>query len=352
MPEEKSPFVEGEPKVEEVEAEIVEESQLAIRDNQREVDLQVATAKRYPRSITAFREKVLELATIDQETAEECWYALPRAGKVIEGPGIRFAEIVGVSYKNLRSAARHISTGDDFVTCEGVCWDLENNVAVRTTVNRRITNSRGERFNEDMIGTTIGAACSIALRNATFRVVPKAIYHKVLAEIKQIAMGKGRTITETRKAIIDHFARLGVKTEQLLSLIGKKGVEDITLEDATTLRGLATAIKEGTTTVQEAFQSNREAPKVGSVPKTVIKPGKAEHTAPGAVQPKPEKKHISDRIASSREAYKLAVGMAMDRSVSEDQIAEISWMEGITEGVDKCEDPDAIDRAVKKIQAI
>lgn len=351
MPEEKSPFAET-PTEEVVEGEVVQENQLTVRDNQREVDLQVATAKRYPRSITAFREKVLELATVDQETAEECWYALPRAGKVIEGPGIRFAEIVGIAYKNLRSAARHVSTGDEFVTCEGICWDLENNVAVRTTVNRRITNFRGERFNEDMVGTTIGAACSIALRNAIFRVVPKAIYHKVLGEVKQIAMGKGRTIAETRKAIIDHFSKLGVRVEQLLALIGKKGVDDITLEDATTLRGLATAIKEGTTTVKEAFQTDREAPKVGAVPKSAMKPGKAAHTEPGKAQPKPDKP-MSDKLALAREKYKMALGLALQKDARlNDKIAEISWMEGITEGVDRCEDLEAIDRATAKIQAL
>jgi len=330
-----------------------------------EVDMQVATAKKYERSIKRFREKVLELATIDKETAEECWYALPRGGKVIEGPGIRFAEIVAASYGNMRAASRHISTDEKSVTCEGVCWDLENNVAVKSTVNRRITKRNGERFDEDMINVTIAAANAIALRNAIFKVVPKAIFQKSLEEVKKIAMGTGRTITETRKAIVEHFRSMKVPVSKVLELVGRKGVEDITLEDATTLRGVATAIKEGTTTIAEVFSAKRAAPKTVTIPKSAVKSGDAaEHTGPGEAhktkepapkrakrekKPEPEKQEVT--IEDARKRFKDILPSIADK-LSDDVVAEECWMAGITEGIDKFEDADAVVKLCDKLESL
>lgn len=45
------------------------------------VDVQVATAKRFPRSIEAFVRRCKEMATLDAEVAASCVYALPRDGK-------------------------------------------------------------------------------------------------------------------------------------------------------------------------------------------------------------------------------------------------------------------------------
>lgn len=321
-----------------------------------EVDMQVATAKKYERSIKRFREKVLELATIDQQTAEECWYALPRGGKVIEGPGIRFAEIVAASYGNLRAASRHIKTDEKSVTCEGVCWDLENNVAVKSTVNRRITRRNGQRFDEDMINVTIAAANAIALRNAVFKVVPKAIFQKSLEEVKKIAMGSGRTITEVRKAIVEHFKGMGVKIPQILAVVGKKGVEDLTLEDATTLRGVATAIKEGTTTLAEVFSAERAAPQRTAVPKEKVKAASAEaHTHPGEAhkEEKPKKKKAKakpkvDPVEEARANLKGTIEKVAG-DVDEDVIADQCWMAGVTEGIDKCDDVDAMNQLADKL---
>ncbi len=42
-----------------------------------EIESQIATAKRYPRDIQVFKDKLMAMANIDQETAEGCYYALP-----------------------------------------------------------------------------------------------------------------------------------------------------------------------------------------------------------------------------------------------------------------------------------
>src|SRR5499427_10737281 len=67
-----------------------------------EIDQQIATAKRYPRSMTKLMSTAGQLVTTDVETADEMIYALPRGGKVIEGPSVRFAEVLAYSWGNSR----------------------------------------------------------------------------------------------------------------------------------------------------------------------------------------------------------------------------------------------------------
>ena len=54
--------------------------------------------------------------------------------------------------------------------------------------------------------------------------------------------------------MVDYFGKLGVSKEQLLSYLGVNRVENINAEQIFELRGLATALKEGSTTLQDSFQ--------------------------------------------------------------------------------------------------
>jgi hypothetical protein len=226
-----------------------------------EVDLQVSTAKRYPRSIKRFKQDALSMATLDQETAAGCFYAIPRAGQVIEGPSIRLAEIVASCWGNLRCESRVIDTNGDHVTAQGTVWDMEKNVLVRTEVRRRITNKNGKRYTDDMIVVTGNAAASIAFRNAIFKVVPMAHTKEVFEAARQCAVGNVRTLAARRDAAFAWFAKLGIDEQRVLAAIGRPSVDDVTTDDVGTLQGLRTAIKEESTTIEEAFPP--PAPKEG-----------------------------------------------------------------------------------------
>jgi len=52
--------------------------------NEAEVNLQVATAKRFPRSITKFTEEAMQLVTLDEATASSCFYTLPVAARILK----------------------------------------------------------------------------------------------------------------------------------------------------------------------------------------------------------------------------------------------------------------------------
>lgn len=248
---------------EETEVEVLASPKFFQQVTAAEVDVQVATAKKYPRSLDKFRKTAEGLATLNEETAESCFYVLPRSNKNIEGPSARLAEILYYAWGNMRADARIVEEDDRFVTARGVAWDLEANNVIGYEVRRRVTDHRGRKYNDDMIGMTANAACSIALRNAIFKVVPKPAWDPIYRAAKRVAIGDSTTLETRRDQALSHFAKSGVKAEQVFKKLGVKSTEEITLEHLGVLKGLATAIREGDTSIDQAFAEERhvEPPK-------------------------------------------------------------------------------------------
>jgi hypothetical protein len=218
-----------------------------------DVDIQITTARRYPRSIRRFIDKAMEMATLDEGTAGACFYALPRDGKTVEGPSARLAEICASAWGHMRVEGRVIAEDDRFVTSRGTAWDLESNVAIAFEARRRITNKKGQKYNEDMVATTANAATSIALRNAIFKVVPSAYWRPIYEQCRKVAVGDASTLADRRAKALAYFQKMGVPSDRVVAFFEVKGVEDIGLDHLATLHGIATSIKEGEITVDEAF---------------------------------------------------------------------------------------------------
>lgn len=258
---------------EEVDGEIVNdeaETGMATLEAQTrgEIDIQVSTAKRYPRSMKKFKDSALAMATLDEDTAEACLYSLPRGQKTIDGPSARLAEIIASAYGHMRIEGRVVGVDAQFVTVKGIAWDLENNCATAVEVKRRITDKNGKRFGDDMIGVTSNAAIAIGVRNATLKAIPKAFWQPIYLACRKIVAGDSQTLVARRDAMLAHFLKLGVQNGRVFESIGVAGAEDITLDHLVTLKGVASAIKNGEVTVEGAFDSidssggNQAAPAV------------------------------------------------------------------------------------------
>jgi len=224
-----------------------------------EIDIQIATAKRFPRSVVNFKREAEAMATLDEDTAATMFYVIPRGGKNIEGPSVRLAEIVGSAWGNLRYSAQIIAIENKQIVAQGTCLDLEKNVAAQVEIRRRITDKNGKRFNDDMIGVTANAACSIALRQAIFKVVPFAYIKGIYGKAQEVSIGKGLTMEQRRSRAFEWFTKIGAKQEDVFKVIKKKGVEDVTVDDLITLQGIRTAVMEGETT-WEAILKEFEKP--------------------------------------------------------------------------------------------
>jgi hypothetical protein len=221
-----------------------------------EIDIQISTAKAFPRSNKMFLDRALSMATLNEDIAASCAYALPRGGKALEGPSVRLAEIVCSSYGNIRAGARVIANDGKTITAQGICHDLESNYCVTVEVKRKITDRNGRTYNEDMQVVTGNAACAIAYRNAVFKVVPSALVNDIYEKAKEVAKGTAETLVQRRDKAVKYFKDLGVSEKQICEVLEVKKVEDIDLDKLATLRGMATLIKNGESTIKDLFENN------------------------------------------------------------------------------------------------
>ena len=227
------------------------------------VDSQVATAKRYPRDIRRSIDNSVVMATMNQETAQSCSYALPRGGRPITGPSVHLAKIIVSNWGTMRTEAKVVQITDKQVISRGTCWDLETNVASAFEVRRSIIGKNGQRFSDDMITVTGNAANSIAYRNAVFAVIPKAITDRIYYAAQKFITGDlsdSDKLLKVRTGILNNFKNnYGITEEEVVKMCGKQTVNQIGADEISMLMGTIQALKDEDTTIDELMKPIRES---------------------------------------------------------------------------------------------
>lgn len=220
-----------------------------------EIDQQIATAHKYPRSVSRVISDATSLATITPAAAAEMNYALPRGGKSITGPSIRMAELIVSQWGNCRVGARvvHVDRVEKYLEAEGVFHDLQSNAATTARVRRKISDKNGRLFNDDMITMAGNAACSIAKRNAVLAGIPKAAWMPAYEAALGVIKGDAKTLTERREGALKALGAFGVTPDMVFGALEIKGVEEITLEHMPTMIGWHTGLKSEEQTVEQLF---------------------------------------------------------------------------------------------------
>jgi hypothetical protein len=228
-----------------------------------EIETQIATAHKFPRSIELFNKRAIEMVSMDKETAESCIYSRPVGKdsvtgkqKIVEGESIRLAEIISSAYGNLRVAATLIEQTDRIVRARGAAHDLETNLAATSEVIESTVDKHGQPFSERMRIVVAKAALSKARRDAIFMVVPKALCKKIKNIAKQVAVGDRQTITKAVDDIMKFFKEKGVAEKNIFDYFSVAGKADIGIDELTILIGLKTAINDGEIKPEDAFKTN------------------------------------------------------------------------------------------------
>jgi hypothetical protein len=226
-------------------------------------DKHVETAKRHPRrSIPKIIESCNQIVAISQDVAQSCRYVLPRGGKRVSGPSVHLARIIMQQYGNSRSESRIKLETDKHVVAEAVCFDLENNNAIKVEVRRSIIGRYG-RYNDDMITMTGNAARAIAYRNAVFDVIPYPITNAVLDFAIKVMVGDLDTQEKLNKALnaaYTHFQKSNVSEDMVRKAIGLKEDKYVKIQDIADLKSMMQAIKDGDSTINEMFSVAHKAP--------------------------------------------------------------------------------------------
>ena len=229
------------------------------------VDVQVATAKQFPRNVTRAIQNSIVMATIDPETAQMMRYALPRGGKPITGPSVHLAKLIVSNWGNVRAEAKVVQITDSQVVSRGTCWDLENNVATAIEVRRNIKGKNGQRFSDDMITVVGNAANSIAFRNAVFSVIPKAVTDKVYRAAQECITGdlsdEAKLLQKRTNCLKFFNDEYGITEEEVIKLCGKQTVNQIKADEIALMLGIYQSLKDGDTTVEEVMEPIRKEKK-------------------------------------------------------------------------------------------
>jgi len=229
-----------------------------------DIDIQIATAKTYPRSMTKFINDVEKVGCLTQSIAESCTYGLPRKQKneqtqrwetkLITGPSVRLAEIIVSCYGNIRSGARIIGNDGKHVTAQGFCHDLEKNSFIAIEYKRKITDKQGRTYSEDMQTVTGNAACAIAFRNAVFKVIPAAIINEAYEKIKEVAKGDAKTLEARRTAAVKFFTDRGVTEKRIFAQLQVEGIKDVDLDKLAELSAMKAAfVNQEVTSLDDLF---------------------------------------------------------------------------------------------------
>lgn len=223
-----------------------------------EIDSQLIHARRHRRSMKECVKEAIDMATLTDEAAESCLYTLKRKAQgdkevLIEGPSVRLAEILIYAWSNVRAGARVVDDDGKFVTAQGVYVDLEKNNYITFEVRRRVTTRSGHRFGDDMVAVTANAACSIALRNAVFKGIPKSIWEPIYYAAKARAVGTKDQLPVRVQKAFEYFAKSGATEEQLLKALQIESRSEVTTEHLGILIGLRNALKADEFSIDEAL---------------------------------------------------------------------------------------------------
>jgi len=223
------------------------------------VDVQIATAHQYPRSMAVFKKRAMEMVTLDEETAQSCIYRRPvgkdKSGRpeYAEGKSIRMAEIVGACYGNIRVGSILVEQTPRYVKARGVAHDLESNFAASSEVVESTVDRNGNPYSERMRMVVAKATLAKARRDATFQVIPGALCKSLEDAARTTAIGTTATLGKRRALLLDWINKAGVTPKRVWKALGINGVDDVGLKELETLTGIKTAIKDGDTTIDEAF---------------------------------------------------------------------------------------------------
>ena len=308
-----------------------------------EIDTQISTAKAYPRNAKRAIEYATELATMDDETAQSCFYVLPRkekdgTKKEIKGGSIRLAEIMANAWGNLHAATRIVENDGMHITAEGVAWDLETNVRMvmqnKVSIQFKSKDGKGTyQANSDMQTVLSNAAAAKALRNAIFKVIPKALVDRVLENAMKHLVGDVKRLNGKVNATIEKLVKMGLDKDKIFEFYNKKSTSEFTEEEFTSLIGIGTALKDKMIKLEDVFSSQMEETKVSAIDridqllqdkKSEVIDNKTGEITNSSNVPLTEYDKVKKQLLNAKSMDTLAIAADLIQTVDEEKREELT----------------------------
>ena len=261
---------------------------MATTRESQEVQAAVFMAKRFPRDENAALARIAQSCQ-RRGLAEKAIYTYPKGGQNVTGPSIRLAEALAQSWGNLQCGVVELSQTAGESTCMAYCWDIETNFRDTKvfTVPHAIQTKKGTKALTDPreIYEHVANQGARRKRACILAVIPKDVVDAAIeACAKTLSTAyKEPLIDRLRKMVTVFQNEFSVPLESIERYIGYK-LDSFTEMDMVTLRGVYTAIKEGSAKREDYF----ELPK---------------NTAP-AVMPEPD---VPEKGSGKKEAEQVSL---------------------------------------------
>jgi hypothetical protein len=257
-----------------------------------ELRSQVSIAREYPRTMKQVEADIEQMACASQNIAASCFYQIPRAGKIIEGASVRFAEIVAVAWGHTRIGSRVVEIDEAArkVTVEGVGFDAERNNWVSVEVRLPIYGRKDRKTGEYVLDVDLAVmrAQAIARRNATFQIVPRGIIADAYDKVRKTGLGEKIPLDKQQAAMETWMTAQEIPLENVIAFVGRDpaecGIKDLKVDELFRIRSRAMQVRAGEMSKEEAFPppEELEPPPPAEAVKDALRAAETPQDAPPA----------------------------------------------------------------------
>ena len=224
----------------------------------------MVAAKRFPRDVYNAYNRIIQDCK-RRTLAEKAMYEYPRGGQTVTGPSIHLARAIARSWGNLDSGFKVLEQNATESTVMAYCWDLETNYReTKVFTVKHVRESKKGAFpltDSRDIYELIANQSARRERSCILSVIPQDVVDAAVGQCNATLQGDGKMTKEDAvRDIIRRFSeQYGVTKEMLEAYIGRKA-EAFTVQSVNRLRGVYTALKDGTASVEQYFDMSAAAP--------------------------------------------------------------------------------------------
>lgn len=193
--------------------------------------------------------------------AESAVYSYSKGGSEITGPSITLVTQVALAWGNVDWGYRELSRGRGESTVEAYAWDQQTNARYsrQFIVPHRIrVGGRQRQLREDELADWIANQAQRRVRTCLENVIPRDVIEEAVDECERTLKSNVDLDKSKITAMIGKFEEIGVSREQLTAKI-QRSLDAIQPAQYLAMRRIYTSIKDGLTTVEQAFPKLEEA---------------------------------------------------------------------------------------------
>lgn len=228
---------------------------------QREVEMAMAMARRFPRDEQAAAAKILSACTRPTLATSAC-YAYPRGTETVTGPSIRLAEAIAQAWGNLHFGIVELAQGRGESSILAYAWDLESNTKsekIFTVPHLRHTKSGSYALKDPRdIYEMVANQGARRLRACILAIVPGDVVEAAVRQCEVTAAGEIGDVKDAIPKLLDAYGKLGVSRSMIERRLHHR-LEATTQPEILQLRHIYQTIRDGAAGVEQFFEPDPPA---------------------------------------------------------------------------------------------